>query len=62
MLNNTDVAASTSAATTTSDVADRRSATAAGSVPNVGFCRRQFQAPSANTMATKHSFTINATP
>src|SRR5690242_21946104 len=62
ILNSTAVAARTSAATATSDVADRRRASAAGSVPNVGFCRRQFHAPSANTAATKHSFTIRAIP
>ena len=62
MLNSTAVAASTNAATTISDVADRRSASAAGSVPNVGFRHLQFHVPSANTAATKHSFTINAMP
>src|SRR5438132_348614 len=62
MPSNTDVAANTTAATTTSDVAERRMASAAVSLPNDGRCRCQFQAPNANTAATKTSFTISATP
>lgn len=62
MLNNTAVAASTIAATATSDVAERRIASAAPSLPNVGLWRRQFHAPSAKTIVTKHSFTMSAMP
>src|SRR4051812_49807215 len=62
MLSNTAVAANTTAATATSDVADRRMASAALSLPNDGRCRCQFHAPNANTAATKTRFTISATP
>ena len=56
------VATSTSAATETSIVAERLIDCAAPSVPSVGRCRRQFHAPSANTIATRHNFTTSAIP
>jgi hypothetical protein len=50
----------TIAAIESSAAADRRIDAAAGSVPSMGRCRRQFQAPRPKTSATNTSFTMSA--
>ena len=53
---------STVAATTSSNVAERRIDAAADSDPSVGRWRLQFHAPSPNTSATIHSLAMSAYP